>query len=477
MIELLKEGNDWSLAAYASRIVEEEGGKMRIGVEFEVTNFSRVSAFLTHDRNDLKGDLNSEYGALLNHYMEYGTENTEFYQKKLAYFGNEHEIYYVIVWLNSPEQATEIILTAWYLLTNGNDFDFVAESFVDDEEEIKGRCSLRMINYEGNRTLERLFRIVSSPEEKQEDREDSEKLKSVTSTTLFHSACVYYVGAALCVGLNSAGWNGALGVWLYKQNEGYFDFGFSSGSDSHSAYVQARAAIAMANLADILTDLITQPKKVIIISHWHKDHISIVRQILSAAYNTFWRDSAWYVPDSASPAAAIVAGKLAASGGSLTVRPNSNPADNTLYRIKNNRNLTYGKIDAFIAPHPHHHGIYAKVMLTDLSGGFQQTLLLSGDCTYSGIPVAQKNGAAYLQACHHGGDYALPPSAGLRTVHIPVPMADPNYCNVIYSANGVTHGHPNPIFTAEHTAAGWTRQYVTHAAANGKLLIDYFDVT
>jgi hypothetical protein len=474
-MNILKDGSNWSYAAYASRLVYEEEGKLRSGVEFEVTDFKRVSAFLTRDRNAPESNQKEEYRSLLYHYLEHGPENTEFYQKKLAYFGNEEEVYYLTVWFNESAEADQIELTSWYYIREGEDYDCYAQSFVESDEYETARCSVKAMRQEENLTLETLFQLKTHDGNKQQSAEG--QLNAISRDTLFFGVDIYYVGAALCVGLCSAQYRPG-GYWVPNRIEGYFDFGISSGSGSHNAYVQEKAVTANTNLAAILADLVSQPDKIIIISHWHKDHISIVRHILSATYDTFWARSSWYVPYSASPVSIIVANRLHAPSGNITVLPNSNPAVNTIYKISNNNNLTYGKIDAFTDPHPHHHGIYAKIKLADLAGEEFETMLLAGDCTYSGIPTAQKASVSYLQACHHGGDYALPPSTGNRTVHIPVPKNDPTYRGVFYSANGVTHGHPNKTFVEEHTMAGWTNRYITRLAGNGgKFWVEHHSVT
>lgn len=104
-------------------------------------------------------------------------------------------------------------------------------------------------------------------------------------------------------------------------------------------------------------------------------------------------------------------------------------------------------------------------------------MLLAGDCTYSGIPDGQKNGCSYLQACHHGGEYALLPSTGNPTVNIPIPKADDNYRKVIYSANGITHGHPNQAIVDQHAAKGWTNPWRTDYAANGRLWVIFYSIS
>lgn len=458
--------------AYASRVVEDEGGILGSGVEFEMMASERVSAFLTRDRNALESSQNEEYRWLLRHYLEHGTESTEFYLKKLAYFGDAQEIYYLTVWFDDSE-IKQIKLTSWYniTITGSEGYDCYVESFVYvDGNRTITKCYVEESPQKENLTLETLFRLRSIDEDNHPSAD--EQLKQINNKTLFYGVNIYYVGAALCVGFYSAVDN-VLGLYGPQRNEGYFDFGFSSGRECHDTFIQDKAIIADLNLETIKADLISQPEKTIIISHWHKDHISIVGHILSAEYDAFWAKSCWYAPVTTSMVANIVAMKLRESNR-IKVLPNSKPANNYVYTINGNPNLTYGKIDAFPDnPHPHHHGIYACIRFVDQAGYVGETILLTGDCTYSGIPTSQKVSIAYLQASHHGGNYALSPSEGDRTVHIPVPSNDPKYCrSVIYSANGATHGHPKGNFVMEHYDAGWTIRYFTHFAASGKIWVE-----
>lgn len=82
---------------------------------------------------------------------------------------------------------------------------------------------------------------------------------------------------------------------------------------------------------------------------------------------------------------------------------------------------------------------------------------LAGDCTYAGVDINDRfNLYAYIQACHHGGNYALRPAQrNINDIPLPDPAQNPT---AVYSANGVTYGHPNQRFVNDHNAIG----YVNH---------------
>ncbi|GAU76013.1 hypothetical protein F3D3_0609 [Fusibacter sp. 3D3] len=458
---------------------------MRSGIEFEVIQSSKVAAFLKRDKAMALDSQDESYIDLLNHYLEHGADHEMFYQKKLAYFGNEETIYYLTIWFDVPAEAEQIVITDWYLLVEGGNYDYQLVPFMGDEPIAYGKCSIYLANQQDRETLNKLMSIRSLEGKNVNANRalNGEWIQAIDQNTLFWGATVYYVGAALCVGLLSAAYSVALGCLVPHQTEAYFDFGYKSGNNSGNAYVRANSNKAVANLAIISQDLINTPAKTVILSHWHNDHICLVRQINgNHNYDAFWAQSTWLVPQTAAPVANIVAHNLNLYGGTMTVLPNVYPANNQVYNVYNNPNLILGKIDAFdpallAGRHPHHHGIYARINLINSLNVLQyQQMLLVGDCTYSGIPNVQKNDCAYLQVCHHGGDYALPPCAQnpvVNSLYIPTPKNDPNYRYAFYSANGVTHGHPNANIMGRHNAMGWTAPWRTDRALTGRLVVTY----
>ncbi len=486
MADFMKE-SEGVCYGYASRVVYEEKGKMRSGVEFEVIQSQKIAAFLKRDRALAQKYQDKTFVDLLEHYLEYGPDNEAFYHKKLAYFGNSTTVFYFTIWFNAPAEAEQIVLTKWYLIEDEGRFGYQVVPFMSDEIVKAGTCNIYNTQQPDQDTLNALLRVKSLEGNSEKRKKDinGEFVQAIKNNTKFYGVNFYYVGAALCAGIHSSKYYSGLGVWLANRTEIYFDLGYRSGASSGNAYVQGNSNKAIANLAIIMQDLIKEPEKIVFISHWHSDHISLVSQIDGDVnFNPFWAHSTWYVPETSAPVANIVANNLQQNGGTMVTLNNVFPADNTIKRINNNPNLLYGKIDAFDAAedsgkHPHHHGIYAKVKLIDLEAKEDEEILLVGDCTYSGIPDERKNDCAFLQACHHGGDYSLPPcsqSTAVNRYYIPTPLANDKYKYVIYSANGVTHGHPNPEVVGLHTWRGWTKGLRTDLAASGALWATYYDV-
>ena len=481
-----KEGSNWKCYAYASRFVFEEEGKMRSGIEFEVIHLEKISAFLKRDKELALNSQNESYISLLNHYLEYGMDNDEFYQKKLSYLGNSEDIYYLTIWFDVEAEAEEIVLTDWYYFEEKGYFEYFIIPFMEDEAVMSGSCSIYSIKEDEKDILNKLMETHSLEGKtiKAKKSLNEELIQQIDRNTNFYGARVYYVGAALCMGIYSA-WYSSLGFWVPKQTEIYFDFGYRSGSSSRNIYVRGNSSKAIGNLSIILKDLIDVAEKVIILSHWHSDHICLIRQIINDSnYNPFWAKSTWYAPQTSSPISNIVAYNLNLYGGTLKIQNNVFPANNRVYKINNNANIIYGKIDAFdpitaSGKHPHHHGLYAKVKFIDLLNRENQKMLLVGDCTYSGIADIHKKDCSYLQACHHGGNYSLSPcnqNIAVNILDIPRPKADNNYKYVIYSANGVSHGHPNTNIVSRHNTAGWIRAFRTDWAINGRLWVTYYNI-
>ncbi len=485
MADFMKESEGWCYA-YASRLVYEDEGEMRSGVEFEVIQSQKLSAFLKRDRALTPQNQDSAFAGLLEHYLEYGADNDIFYHKKLAYLGNSETVFYLTVWFKAPAEAVQIVLTNWYIIEDEGEFGYQVIPFMSDEIIKVGTCKVKSMKQPDQDTLNTLLSIKSL-EGKTENRKkdlNGNFVQAVNNNTKFFGVNFYYVGAALCAGIYSSRYS-PLGLWLPNKTEIYFDFGYKSGATSSDASVVVNSNKAIANLAIIRQDLVNEPEKIVFISHWHSDHISLVSQIDGdPSFNRFWEHSTWYVPETSAPVANIVANNLRQNHGTMITLKNVFPADNTVKRINNNPNLLYGKIDAFNAAeesgkHPHHHGIYAKVKLIDFEAKEDEEILLVGDCTYSGIPDVRKNDCAFLQACHHGGEYSLPPCNQSRAVnqyYIPTPLANDDYRYVIYSANGHTHGHPNPEIVDLHTWRGWAKDLRTYQPANGQLWATYYGV-
>ena len=197
-----------------------------------------------------------------------------------------------------------------------------------------------------------------------------------------------------------------------------------------------------------------------ILSHWHSDHISLITQIKENKYGkAFLEKSYWIVPQTASPYGC----RLCSMMKNCYVMNHSYPNGERIEM----KNIFVGKIDAFPpgligeeakdSDHPHHHGLYAMVRFSN-----GERCLLAGDCTYSGISERHRKGRDlfYLQASHHGGNYALKPA---KPNDLDIPEPGNREGQVVYSANGVTYGHPKAEVVKTHQKRGWNKSFVTAA--------------
>lgn len=453
----LRNGDGVIFKAYASRYILEESGKMRTGIEFHAIPKSTVDAFLEKESISL---------------VQHIEDSVEFHHRKLEALGDGEQVYIIQVWFDCKPEALEIDLTEYYTIEKGDVYDCTIALFLNEENELKEKCVIKVCK-DDERELLKALTSIRSHEGNQLEEENN--VNAIGQYTLFFGTNFFYVGAALCAGIYSAS-KYILDIYLADKLVAFFDFGYRSVTSSRSVYVNNNTYKAQANLQIIQNEIQTNPDKTVIISHWHSDHINLVGKVPPATYQNFWAQSTWYTPQSSSPVALYVNRTLVHYGGRLTMINNQYPASNRVYRINNNQNLTFGKADAFplttrAGKHPHHHGLYAKVKLADFDGRNLVSVLLAGDTTYSGIPPAFRNNNEYLQACHHCGNYAYPPSPRDDRASIPTPKIDSTYQKVVYSANGYTHRHPNAVIARQHFDRNWTTCYRTDTAGTGRVWV------
>ena len=143
---------------YASRVVYEEKGQMRSGVEFEVIQSQKIAAFLKRDRSLALKYQDKTCVDLLERYLEYGSEDEAFYQKKLAYFGDSTTVFYFTIWFNAPAEAEQIVLTKWYLIEDEGRFQYQVVPFMYDEIVKAGTCNIYNVKQPDQDTLNTLLK-------------------------------------------------------------------------------------------------------------------------------------------------------------------------------------------------------------------------------------------------------------------------------------------------------------------------------
>jgi len=435
-----------SYLANAIREVTEESYPLRKGMRYELVPKEVLEPFLTLDKNAFHRISDVSFQNAFTAFLEEGVESENFRQNKLPYLGTV-EPCLLDIYFDQWDEFAENNRLGWYEVEIKADgrYSCIAETVLE-EHPVSYRCDIEMLPEEEQQILKKMYQLVGSQEEPEKP-----SCNAIWQNTVINALALYYVGAALCVAII----DGA------NQVVGYFDMGLYSGANSSSVFVQNNSWLAQINEINILNQLQQNPNKTVIISHWHDDHINLLYSIRNnQQYQTFWQQSSFYVPNSNFQMAININQTVLAAGGTFVVMPNIAASSFTHFQINNNPNILCCKIDAFSDGHPHHHGIYTMVKLASGKLAF-----LAGDCTYAGVAINDRfNLYAYIQACHHGGNYAVRPAQrNINDIPLPDPAQNPT---AVYSANGVTYGHPNLNFVRDHNMIG----YVNHIPSYNGLL-------
>lgn len=412
-------------------------------VLFELIPTSELGCFLGDSEQPSLKYGAEPYRSVIEAYRSEGLQGQSFLRGKAELLANTVTYYYYMR-VNNAE-LPYIDIGSWYLISmlsdsagSGASTDY--GTLLD--EELQNRVVSTVREELSPLTQEKLREIFSIY---QTDDDEEEQANDITANTEVSRVCIYNMGQALCVGIfNEAG---ALTAT--------FDFGLP--------YVASRA---IQNLATDFQNFINDLKGVfpndrsrgnitVILSHWHMDHC-IMATLLGGE---LLHHTKWIVPsDGLGVAAQKVRHHIQNCQGS--VRTVSDDVVDTA--VNACRNICFGKINLRVpgknTSHPHHHGIYLRIRTQADS-----TIFLAGDCTYKAINqvVRENSGAGYtfLQASHHGGDYALRP-ADRDISHIPCPAQGGV---VIYSAGPYSkHHHPSGQSDADYNNCGWTAQHNTH---------------
>lgn len=450
---VLQQWPEEGVYALASSPIEEEGGLRRKGFFFEVVPAQVVRPFLQQDDALLNEGIDTRLKTALQAWLERKPEDGRFHQAKLPLLGAPENIGVLRVWFDDDALADEIEVQSWYFAAAGQEYDCALE-LPRDTLAADTHCTLQPLEEAVREVLDELYLVKDFGDTV---RSGVHPLSQVGANTQFYSAELFYVGAALCVGLREALWDNQNQVWTRGNFEAFFDLGCASGQLSNNLAVVRASVRAIRNVAYIQQILQNYPNQIIVFSHLHDDHISICHYLDANQYAQLFQQAVWYAPEGVSVIFLGLQEKIVSAGGTLNILNNLNPAQPQTVLLHGNPNFHMGKIDAFSGQtsaerNPHHHGIYVRLNL--VSGN---TVLLVGDCTYAGIPANEKQGITYLQASHHGGNYALAPVPRVgRAQAIPQPVAAPPNNQLICSANGYTYHHPSPVYLGEHYRQGWS---------------------
>lgn len=324
-------------------------------------------------------------------------------------------------------------------------------------------CFYKVADESVQDALQELYEIASSP-----DSAGSGQFQNgIRANTEFGKIEIFNVGQALCVGIYEL-----FGYTEKKQNRlaAFFDFGIPYTAGRPRPNMAPDYQAICNEIADFANGYgrgkETRDHIHIILSHWHLDHC-----ILALTMTTELAHTIWHVPcEGLGPAAQKICSHIVQYGGKI----NAVVGPATALCLEGNQNLQFGKIDfgskrhpnpriVSASRHPHHHGMY---LIAELKDG--RRVFLSGDCTYAGIDSELKKiGFQYLQASHHGGNYALRPAVR-NAGDIPKPGGQA--VGVIYSSGPYSkHHHPDQASINEHQAAGWPAYHITYN--NGKCTI------
>lgn len=432
--------------AVLSREVQETEGKRRTGLEFQLVEKNRLSCFLDGGMNETLKASREQY-EVFQMFQEFGVGDERFERVKCHYLGMTG-FGAVTVYFESLE-FMRYRYENWYLLRISN---VSGELGVHEHEcaiyewgmvsdpEINSYGVLEMLPSEQASLLKKLY-VPYIPEDSWTGSADEGTMVgAIGAHTQIDEVQFLYVGAALCVRIEQAG-----------QLEAFFDLGTRVSQNPNLAAQYPSALLSYNTILADLNAIGPANQQTIFISHWHQDHCNALAQVTAAVLNTICNNTEWYVPASGTPVFQQIQNAVPAQNfhaGAAAIAYG-------LVNVNNNVNVQVGKIALPGGIHPHHRGLYIKLITV---GGNQ--VFVVGDSTYEGIPLNERTngGAGYdvLQACHHGGNYHYAPAAQLgANQYIPVAAQG---ATALYSADGIYHGHPNLVYVGEYRAAGYIQQ-------------------
>lgn len=450
--------------ACLSRETREMDGEERIGLEFEVVENADLSCFLNGQAGD-RIMSSRKYGEIFRKFQEFGVTDERFREVKTQYLG-ETGFHVVTVYFRDMGYA-RFEYENWYFIRlsdNAGDLegDIYECAFYEWNEtgdpEVNACCNLELLPDAQARTLKQLYHPYIPKESSINSAENKESVGAVVAATIFLRVEFFYVGAALCIKILDGGGN----------MTAFFDLGTRVSANPIIATQQPAAANSNATILAELGAINAAAPLTIFISHWHRDHCNALGNFVvggAFANANISANTEWYVPGSG--LASFVTMQAAIPPANFHVSPQG--VAQAPVNVNGNGNIRVGKINLAGNLHPHHQGVYVMLGLTSGTSVF-----LPGDTTYEGLPavVRTNGGAGYdvLQACHHGGNYYLPPAnqnAAVAEGNIPTAAGG---AYIVYSADGVYHGHPNPFFIQHYQNQGYApgqEIYLNNVAAGG----------
>lgn len=435
------------------------GGRQNVWMQFELVSKEAIEPFINPE-TPLSGRCrNPKAEQVFDAYRREGVHGADFIRLKPDFLG-ELDAAWIYVALDAAE-LENIYLSNWYELkiyrtTSEVQMTYFMEVWglrygYEPVREKEALCSCEPLDESIQEILEELYMIEPTT-----DNGEGQSQNWISPNTEFGKVEIFDVGQALCVGIYEL-----FGYADKKKNRlaAFFDFGIPY-TGRHARPAAARDYQTICNeIAAVVNrnGKETREHIHIVLSHWHLDHCILALQLKTELAHTIW-----HVPcEGIGPSAQRIYSHIIRWGGKI----NAVAGLAIDLWLEGNANLRFGKIDygskrdpnpsiVKASRHLHHHGMYLIVQLK--SGN---RVFLSGDCTYAGINDGVKAESEYLQASHHGGNYALRPAVRDQN-DIPIPSGQAG--EVIYSSGPYpVHHHPDPASIQDHAAAGWPSYYIT----------------
>ncbi len=432
--------------AIYSRLTEEPYDWLRKGIEFEAVDAKKLDFFLGKAAAS-SIDTYEKHRDILRTYQDYGVMDERFRQRKVEYLG-ETGFDYVTVYFDDL-QYTLYQDQEWYLLRISNKIGeltgtiYEAASYGEDTEDsvINSYANLEPMPAPQAKLLKQLYRPYIPKESRAENWAADNILHAIKADTQIDNVAFRYVGAALCVELLDAN----------KNTIAFFDLGVCISNNLNIIAQRPAAELSRAALKTKLLNISPSKWVTIFISHWHKDHCNLVKELWKKRrdFNRLVNYTEWFVPEDTRPIFHFIQNAIPHKNHFHVFSGQCGPIN-----VNDNENIQVGKID--FGSHAHHRGLYVQLLTKNYDG----YILLPGDTTYQGLPnEIRERTYEVLQVCHHGGDYHLPPAVQKREdAKQYIPRGLDNAGFAYYSADGIHYRHPTQESIEDHRDAGYTEE-------------------